>query len=296
MPTCTATTAKGNPCKRQVREGNTLCGSHKDKSQVVNDFKPRAYPKPTRVIIAREEEKTQPETNTPDICYHSVSDRCGCSGPENTSKDIDVVSVYSDDPFDDDIGDTDDELQAHQVFGRLYCLKTENKELKTKVSNQRQYITQLQNKYEHTKSLFKSASDVSAELRRQLLLKELKHDEDMKEMNSIIFQLTTEIRHCKKELTVSEINAESYKELLKCEAFFDFLKKIRNKVCPHLADRRFHIEFFMKNKTCLDTACKMLNLEPDEISTTYFEYKTIRNKLAHPLFEGDINESIVNII
>lgn len=185
-----------------------------------------------------------------------------------------------------------------------YCVHHKPTELPTgisekllcKIKNQKHVLSSLHKRYEKTKALYKATLDANNELRRQLLLNEIKHDEFTKELNRIIDQLTSEVRKQKRELTVLEINAESYKELLHCEEFFDVLKKIRNKICPYLADRRFHIEFFVRNSKCLDTATRMLGLNKEELVDQFLQYKARRNALAHPVFEADINDAALDII
>ena len=278
MQLCSGLTAKYTPCQKKVKEGNTFCNLHLSQASQPKFFA-KAYPKPVRTIVSARERKEQIDVDTRSVGTASISDI-----EDDLESDLEGSL------------DTEAELQAFELSTRLFTLRDENTNLQKRVHNQREAINQMQVKLDRTQAVLKFTTDQNAELRRRNLVNQIRHEENIKELNNIISELTTEIRRYKKELTVSEINAESYKELLKCEAFFDVLKKIRNKVCPYLTDRRFHIESFMKNKKCVDTACKMLNIDSEELVHTFFEYKSIRNKLAHPLFEGDINENVVNII
>jgi hypothetical protein len=291
MPRCSGTTAKQSQCKRIVKEGQIFCSWHTSQPLQPRHFA-KAYPKPVRIMLAKDDDP--PANAEPNICVHNKLWECDCYSDHPDKKQLADLSNGNFDSDDleeeeDSIGDTDAELEQFHYILRLRNFESENKALQTRVANQRQTINELIQKQQ-------KMMEINAELSRTIVLKELNHEEDLTELNSIIKQLTSDIKKYKRQLTVSEINAECYKELLRCEQFFDILKKIRNKVCPFLADRRFHIEGFMRNKTCVETASRMLNLSPEDITSTYFEYKTTRNKLAHPIFEGDINDTIVNII
>jgi hypothetical protein len=188
-----------------------------------------------------------------------------------------------------DVSDDSEELAMFYVMNRINGLRDENDQLQTKVNNQKNALTGLHNSYNKIKEDY-------SEFKRLTILKELQQEEQYKELNNIIQELTNETKHYKKQLLLSEINAECYKELLKCEQFFDVLKKIRNKVCPYLVERRFHVENFIKNPKCMDTARKMLNMDGEELRSQYLEYKAIRNRLAHPIFETDINDQVISMI
>jgi hypothetical protein len=207
---------------------------------------------------------------------------------EESSLPTDSDSMASEQEFETDSNDSE-ELAMFYVMNRINSLREENDQLQIKVRNQRQAVTDLHKSHSKIKMDY-------AEFRRQTILKELQQEEQYKELSNIIQELTNQTKHYKKQLLVSEINAECYKELLKCEQFFDVLKKIRNKVCPYLADKRFHVENFIKNPKCMDTARKMLNMDGEELRSQYLEYKATRNRLAHPIFETDINDQVISMI